>query len=331
MNKKHVEILPILIGLSSNNLTRSSLNHLIEHSFIISNNYYFAKQLKLYNHIHTDNVKIEDLAISAIAPLFCRESEKEQLPIIKEFNSWQPPIKTEDEALFFLNKVITGRVEQHISQTLREFDPFFSKILDSVNHLVRTESYEKVSYLGKRYIVVNKDTFIKGKFIDHDSFFNLPHTLFQDRKKMLPGIIQYLDCETDFVAAIPINSLVLRLRHLSAQSYNFDLTANNGAENSDVQEIVNTGLQHALARLLNHYSKSQKLNNEEVKNFQNALEEMAGDIQNGGIKRGLYDYLQPMIPNMSRDQYFEKYHNILEYLVKLMKNKIRDQLTKDNQ
>lgn len=154
MIKKKVEILPIIKELSNNSCSQSNLNVLIENSFRISRIYLSAKWLKIYKSINGGEPSFQDLEIEAIIPLFCKEAGEHELPIIREFNSWQPPIKTEDDAFYFLNKIIAGRVEQHISHLFKEQDPFFAKILDSVNYLIKKGGYKKVSHFGKRYIKV---------------------------------------------------------------------------------------------------------------------------------------------------------------------------------
>src|SRR3989304_5565018 len=99
---KKVEILPIIKELSNNSCSQSNLNVLIENSFRISRIYLYAKRLKIYKDINGGVSRFQDLAIDAITPLFCKDSAEQVLPIVREFNSWKPPIQTEDDALYFL-------------------------------------------------------------------------------------------------------------------------------------------------------------------------------------------------------------------------------------
>lgn len=57
---------------------------------------------------------------------------------------------------------------------------------------------------------------------------------------------------------------------------------------------------------------------------------MAEDLKNGGVNPGLFKYIEPYINNLSKEEYQLKYHNILEYLLKLMKNKIGEMLRVSN-
>ena len=71
----------------------------------------------------------------------------------------------------------------------------------------------------------------------------------------------------------------------------------------------------------------EKLDYQEQKAFESALKEMASDLSDGGINPGLYHYLFPHLSGLSEIEYKTKYHNILEYLLKVMKNNIAEKLT----
>ena len=272
------------------------------------------------------DIRIEDLAISAIAPLFCRESENQVLPIIREFNSWQPPIQTEADALFFLNKVISGRVEQHISYLLKEADPFFAKILDSVNHLIRKGGYKKTHYLGRKYIVHSSCNKLNSKTIDTDDFQNLPFSLFKNRKTILSDILTYLENETNFIPAIPLNSLIVRLRNLNISNFKPQTSTNEVIAAFDADELVNFGLNFTIEKLESSYFSKGKLTGVETDYFKKTLETIANDLRDGGLTRGLYDYFAHQMHGLEKQTYQEKYHNMLEYLVKVMKNTIRERM-----
>jgi len=326
---KKVEILPIIKELSNNSCSQSNLNVLIENSFRISRIYLYAKRLKIYKDINGGVSRFQDLAIDAITPLFCKDSAEQVLPIVREFNSWQPPIKTEDDALYFLNKIISGRVEQHISHLFKEQDPFFAKILDSVNYLIKKGGYKKVGYFGKRYIVQSTCEEIKGKVIDQDLFEKLPSSLFQKRKSFLADIFDYLENETDFFPAIPLNALVIRLRNLNNNNLKIRDNINDTSSNFDINELVSLGLGSALEKLNESYTSKGKLSECESQSFRMALMNMAEDLKDGGVNRGLYDYLKQHLIDLEKDVYQNKYHNILEYLLKVMKNTIREKLTEE--
>lgn len=131
---------------------QSSINQLVEISYKAALGYLRINGSKVNKIFAENDLTFSVAAISSIAPLFCKESVDGVLPIIKEFNSWQPPIQAEEDVLFFLNKVVARRVEQFVSQLLKEDDPFFAKILDSVNYLIKKMVIRKSATLEKNML-----------------------------------------------------------------------------------------------------------------------------------------------------------------------------------
>lgn len=324
---KNIEIL----GLFSDSGSQSSINQLVEKTFKIAVSYLRFNHKKIVKIFSIEEVTVEEVAISAITPLFCKESEEQFIPIIREFNSWQPPIASEDETLFFLNTIITSRVEQHISRMLKEHDPFFSKILDSVSYLIKKNGYKRVNYLGRKYIVNVHDPKITGKTIDHEAFNNLPVCLFKNRKSIIADILSYLELETEFAAAIPLNAFVIRLRNLNSNNFKLETSNNDTIVSFDIAELVNIGFETAVMKLKNSYFEKGKITHEELLCLTKTLRDIADDIADGGINRGLFEYLILHMPGMNRKEFKDKYHNILEYLYKVMKNTIREQIAEDKE
>ena len=69
------------------------------------------------------------------------------------------------------------------------------------------------------------------------------------------------------------------------------------------------------------------MNNKEYSCFKEALRTLADDIGNGAISTNLYSYLNHHFEDLSREKYLQNYHNIFEYLVKLFKNKIAEEIS----
>ncbi|MDP3831340.1 MAG: hypothetical protein Q8Q47_08725, partial [Ignavibacteriaceae bacterium] len=113
-----------------------------------------------------------ELAIDAIAPLFERNENGELIQLIKAFNNWSPKIEAEEQAIFFLNRLVAKSTEKYASELLRQSDPFFSKILDSVNYLINKNGYIKKLIIGTTYIVENANTIKIGALPDSLSFID---------------------------------------------------------------------------------------------------------------------------------------------------------------
>jgi len=324
--KENPEILPFFASrvFADNQL---QLNLVIEKSYRIALKYLQCHRLKISKILDNEDLTLQELAIDCIAGLFVKENNSDVISIKQTFNHWKPEITTEDDCIYFLNKVVASRVEQHIFKLLKEADPFFSKLLDSVNYLVRTNGFNKIHFLGKTYITETELEKLDRNFISTDEFEKIPTILFQNKKSLLEDLFSYLKNENDFNTAIPLNDLINRLKHINFSDFLVNEFVSNEYKKIEVNEMIDEGLNVAIEKLFSSYVEKGKLDREEGKAFESALREMANDLSDGGINPGLYKYLSPYIIELTEVDYQNKYHNILEYLLKVMKNNIALKLT----
>jgi len=136
-----------------------------------------------------------------------------------------------------------------------------------------------------------------------------------------------LKAETNYNPAIPLNDLVCRLKQINFSDYLSVDYENVLSKKIEIKEFLDIGLKAVDEKLIAAYLNKDKLTEQEVFAIKAALKEMAVDMSNGGLSPGLYEYLSPHISGLTELIYKEKYHNILEYLLKVMKIKIADELT----
>ena len=147
---------------------------------------------------------------------------------------------------------------------------------------------------------------INGKTIDYDSFDQLPGHLFKNRKTMLAEVFNYLDNETNFLPAIPLNSLVLRLRQFNTPTQVIQFNTNGADTDFDVEEIVKFGVNSALSKLRDSYYSKGKLTDSERKYFEKTIQHIANDLRDGGVNRGLCAYLTFYMPDLEKQVYEDK-------------------------
>jgi len=304
-----------------------NLNPGIERSFKIAAQYLRSIHQRVCKLLNYNESTIEDLAIDSVAPLFLKNGGFE-LPVIRAFNNWQPPIKTDEEFTFFLNKVVANRVEQHITQLLKEADPLFATLLNSVSYLIRKNGHAKTKYLGKVYIIETGTKKITGKVIDQDSFNLIPASHFSEDKSLLKNLFFYLKTETEFYPAIPLNAFVYRFKELKSSGYAFSEMTESPERTYELNEFVRKGLIAVEGKLRATYVAYNKLSKKEAQKFFKALKDISEDLLNGGVKPGLYEYLKPHFDDLTIEVYKKKYHYILEYLFKIMRSTIADELKK---
>ncbi|MCH7963138.1 MAG: hypothetical protein IH852_04280 [Bacteroidetes bacterium] len=306
--------------------TTGELNNFIERLFKIGESYLNHRYSRIKNLVNSNQDTLEEIAIEAIAPLFKNANYNNHFNIVDDIRNWNPPINSENESLFFLNKIISNRMEQHISRMLRESDPFFSRILDSVNYLIRTGGYKKVSYLGKVHITEPKNSNINWIVITDDEFYKIPTYLFYESKILLKSLFYFIKTETQYFPAIPLNELIFRLKHINLSDYLSSDYVNDISDKIEISEILNIALSYTEKKLKSSYLDNGKLTIEEYESFKCALKTLAADLGDGGVNPCLYKYLAPYISGLTKEEYQKKYHNILEYLLKQLKSKIAKEL-----
>lgn len=146
------------------------VNFLIEFSHKISTSYLKHRYKNLGKVLMSEDVTLDELAIDAIAPLFERDENGRFIKLETAFKSWQPPIDTEEKAQFFINKLVAKSVEKYVSELLRDSDPFFSKILDSITYIITKQQIVKTQILGTTYLVEHEERLKFGSL--PDSTFN---------------------------------------------------------------------------------------------------------------------------------------------------------------
>lgn len=320
-----MDILPILNNVrnGSNILSDAETKALIEISHL------FAMQF-LNHKYHRDREKFtamgysfSDISIEAITPLFVTNKKANELALIRSFKEWQSPIETEEQFQFFLNKIVVNRVEKELVRIYKEADPFFAKIHDSLSYICDKREYHKKIFFGSVYIFDNKHSDENKKFIPAEVFENLPGDLFAGKlSEIIKKLFEYIRNNTDYIPALPANILIKRLKHgLIADLIDIKTTDEN---NIDEQLDVNKIVSNALAKTLNKLNTSYKykLDNNESKIFESVITNIAMDLQNGGMNGGLYEYLKSRMENLTRQDFYKKYHSILDYLQKTLKKEI---------
>ncbi len=299
------------------------LNHSIKIALALLN-----RKSAYYPKIFFEELSLHDFAVDALTLLFVKDKSGE-LPIIKSLKSWDKEINNEADAYFFLSQIISSRIEQEISKKLKEADPFFGKILRSINYVVEKNKYAKTTYFGVVHIIENSNKPITQKPPSAEFIEALPNFLLHGtNEKIVASVLDYLKAETDFFPAIPLNALIRRIKKYHSDDFSYYSSSGeiNLEDSINVQKVVSSGLEETVNKLNLMYVNKGKLNEEEADNFKKALNDYAGDLSDGGVSRGLYEYLSRHMLALSKTDFYEKYHQSFDYLIRILKKSIAEKL-----
>lgn len=273
----------------------------------------------------TEDVTLQELAIDAIAPLFERDNAGLFIRLIKAFKDWNPKIETEEQVTFFLNRIVAKSIEKYASELLRQSDPFFSKILDSVNYLIDKNNYLKKQIIETTYIIENENLVKIGTLPDGKFINELPIELFNDNKNPVSSIFDYIKAKTDKIPAIPLNALVLKIKQIKSTNFSFTDIISNGND-TEIDSIVNKALAITFTKMQEIYISKGKLELNEAEGIKKAIESIVFDMRDGGINPGLHKYFLEIFTELTFEDYRDRYQNIFEYLFKVLRKEIADQL-----
>lgn len=320
--KTSIEILPLLMNPDC----PKSRRQLIELSYKIALSYITFNHRRVKKILISEEITPKEFALEAIAPLFEPDEKNRFILIEKTLKQWFPPVTNENEAQFFLNKLVQMKTEQHISKLLRQADPFFSRLLDKLNYHIKKNGYKKLRYLGTVYIVPSECDEIRGRIIREDEFNQIPRSLFNFNNKILQKIFDYIEQNTEFVNALPLNLLILRIKDAEISSFESQDSSANFIEESNVEKVLENALRITLSKLNESYFNKGKLNSEEILIFEKTLVDILRDMKDGGVNPGLCKYLMANDNRITIELYEKKYRNILEYIYKVLKQNIAAQL-----
>lgn|GEM_PF-759242 len=326
---KLISAFNILNNICFGKANRTEVNNLIELTHNYATTYLKYRYKNLGKVLLAEDVTINELAIDAIAQLFERNDGGDFTQIIRAFNEWTPKIENEEQALFFINRLAAKSIEKYVSDLLRKSDPFFSKILDSVNYIIEKNNYSKKQILGTTYIAENEGN--DGRWNigiknlpDRNFIDELPIRLFNSAQNVVAAIFEYLKTNSDKYPAIPLNALVLKIKQVNATKFIInDSVSDNSLE---IDSIVEKALTTTFFKLQESYVDKNKIDPFEAIAIKESLKLIVFDMRDGGINPGLHKYLMQNIANLSFEDYKTKYQNVFEYLFKVLKKEIVDQL-----
>ncbi|MGE5431609.1 MAG: hypothetical protein ACM3QX_11080 [Syntrophomonadaceae bacterium] len=321
------DLFGLVCELNAENISQLSINLLIKISYELARFNVRNKIGKIASINKRWELSVEDIAIESISKLFVWNSKRNMLNLKCFLVNWSDPITDSTGALFFLNKIVTIRVEQYLNQLFRETDPFFARMLDTLFSAIKKLGFHKIDHFGSIYIVKDGAASISGKLISYEDFMHIPLAYKSRKREMISGLMDYLENKTDFCPAIPLNPLVERL--MGYNQYPVDYFTEESPshfERFSMDDIIYNSLKSTILKMKRTYLKTNKLNRLEAECIASALTDIAFDFREGNTISQLSDYLKVYIRDFTADLYRVKYRNTLEYLVKIFKASIAGRL-----
>lgn len=323
IKKKIFEILnDVLLG-QPNELEK---NHLFEILIEVARmRIRFFSRLKYFS-LERNEISMDDIALEAVSNLLSN-NEADYLEYLRNsFVNWEPPIKDEEEATNFVNRIIDQSIYQTIARKYSEIDPLFAKILKEIRR-ADPEKYKLFERLDTEYIALKSfDEKTKMEIIPQDELIVLGVQKFPDNNFIsgwIDEIFHSLDEYTEYSPVLPVNSLALKIKFELTAAQKIDF---NVIPDPEVQFLVREGILLSLKKVekkLEQLGKKKKKYNQRILTiFREALTDIAYDLLEGDKIKNYYEYLKAYDENLTVKDYRENYRAQFEYLIKILKNEI---------
>jgi hypothetical protein len=315
----------LLDQVQSGLYSQKELKQLIDITYNISvaflkNSFKSKINYSLYSH---DSIK--DLALDTILPLFIKNNSG-ILGIKRALDNWTDPILDDNDADFFISKLIWKRADQTITNLLKERDPIFDKILKTLNLCISNNKIKKIRYFGTVYIVDEKITSLDGNLIKSEAFDKLPSILFSYKQiTLFEKLFDYLKRNTEYIPAIPLNLLIKKIKEFHIGKNYYMLPSEENVDNTFIyKDIIESGLNTIKERIETFYIPNSRLNKEDAEIIMASFSDMTNDILCSGFTGSLYDYLKFRNNSITTEQFYKNYHSIMNNLLKNFRNRISE-------
>ena len=319
MNREN--LLPYIEKIESGEIKKAELREFIEICCRIGVSCLNKKYHKHKKLFAQNGITFIDIAVDAVTPLFIINENLNLIEIKKSLLNWGNKITKESESSFFIYSIVWKRVDQTINQILAEVDPLYNKILNNVLYLIRTNKYKKIYLLGQAYLVESEYSKILGSLITDKELNEIPIHLIKNRfDNALNNIFDYITNHTKHFPAIPLNYFVNRIKNLyTNEIITLDYIENNNESSIYISQILNDSLTKLNLFIEKNYVDKHKRSQTEGEIFKKVIKDIAIDLSDGGLNRRIEEYLMPYLTSLTNEELKLKFHNILDYLYRLLK------------
>lgn len=328
----------IVTAVRAGDATRLQMNRLVKvcHALSISIVRYKISYAKLETRFHYSSYP--DIAYDIIAELF-RRDEYGQLVKIKNYFEGIPLLETTDEdILAHLRRLVNSRVNQEIFRIYAEIDPGLSKVLRNIKLAVQEhEHFQVILRTGEWYILPTlSEPNAHLPVVDYERLIHELAALAtggESIPELLKRLSLYLreqETHARFVLVMTVarafRFLISRDDSILQETYPDDRLLVEGAE-----AVIRETCRRERERYLQKYVEQKRVKREVFESYFGAIEEtmLSHFLDNDGSDQSLFERLHVLRPEITHDEYYEKHRSVVEYLARLTRTAVAEQLKKE--
>lgn len=329
-------IIPLIKSAIEGKITPFEINRLVKfaHQFAIIRLTQLLKNQKITFDIYPHT--INSVALDCIAEIFETDEENRFPELTIYFSNERDPYKvTEEQTLINFRTLVFSKLNDGIFRIYHENDPITSKILRNIKLAIKnSSSFKTFERFGQ--------TFISGSFTInfhlppfpvHELESELMHLLHKkvNIKDALNELCRLLDGSNQYRNFISLldTSLILKSIYLKTDSIQpVSFTIDADLTDMDIKTIVENSINEINKTIEKKYLIKKKLSDFEFSCYMNAIHQLLINkyILNNGTEFSHYDYLKVTLPKLTYEEYRNKHRIHFEYIVKLSKKIVTENL-----
>ena len=282
-----------------------------------------------------------DVVYDCVADLFQR-NEDGNFPQIQVFFRREVEdihVASEEELLVTLRRIVIGKVNNNIIRLYSEADPALGKILRNLRlALDRTRLFDQVTRFNEHYLIPHEtDPLFERPPMSEDHLrheFSRTDHVDETIPEMLQKLQHTLAAQTEFQRAVPLVTAARMFKEAYVLGWDSPSKAPAEAqeilESQDIRRVVQDTVEGLHRRLYARYVEKGKCTAVQFDEYMNTVKDilLAGTDGETSDHLSYYQHLNKYAPELSETMYRKERRTMLEYFVKLAKERIRQELRK---
>jgi len=283
---------------------------------------------------------LEDLALDCIADLFQRDARGVFIKLVAYFEAADWESKNEDELTGATRRLIFGKVNHAFCRIYREADPSLGRLLRNLKSAIKSSPLFALAQRdGEAWICLNPEDGANASLPVMPPEFLEAHLTASlrseaDVKQVLTRLVEILRDQQTYRRSYPLTSLALIIRSAFVHLHAALEHESNGHENfapEEIEKLIAASVKIVKSNMHSSYVAKQKLDCATYDACFLAIRDLfaAEYVQNDGFNRSYYDYLRLHLQELTREHYQRRCRCHFEYLAKLTRQELLQNLKKE--
>ncbi len=329
-------VIPLIKSAIDGKITPFEINQLVKsaHQFAAIRLTQLLKNQKITFDIYPHT--INSVALDCIAEIFEMDEENRFLELMNYFSNERDPYKvSEEQTLINFRTLVFSKLNDGIFRIYHENDPITSKILRNIKLALKNSgSVKTFERLGETFISASeKINFHLPPFPLQELESEILHLLHKrvNIKTALSEMCSLLDNKSNYRnfislldAALILKSIYLKIDSVSPISFTID----TDLLEMDVKSIVENSIREINLLMEEKYLIKKKLTELEFSCYMKAINQLLTNtyIFNDGVETSYFECLKENMPSLTYDAYRKKHRIHFEYIAKLSKKRVTENL-----